>query len=140
MLHYVAHVHTSSCFRRSVQACTVFTDAARIATNFKKVAMQGLRNGRVSVRLSHRSTAAAACGGFAAERPAGTTAAGAGAQQQRRRSTALSSTNGFKGAGARGPVPPPKMPEVTRSPCQPKILVCSSTQNVQFKVICSLQS
>ena len=40
---------------------------------------------------------------------------------------------------AKGPCHP-KMPEVTRSPCQPKILVCSSTQNVQFKVICSLQS
>jgi len=26
---------------------------------------------RLSVRLSHRSTAAAACGGFSAERPAG---------------------------------------------------------------------
>jgi len=54
-----------------------------------------------AVRLSHRSTAAAACGGFAAERPAGgiyrsivarracrlqqaRRAAGAGAQQQMR--------------------------------------------------------
>jgi len=49
-------------------------------------------------RLSHRSTAAAACGGFAAERPAGrrhrSIAAGAGAQQQRRRSRALSSKCG----------------------------------------------
>jgi len=35
--------------------------------------------------------------------------------------------------GGKGAMPP-KMPEVTRSPCQPKILVCSSTQNVQFKV------
>ena len=48
-------------------------------------------------------------------------------------------TGGFKGGGVRRPWPP-KMPEVTRSPCQPKMLVCSSTQNVQFKVICSLQS
>jgi len=42
--------------------------------------------------------AAAACGGFAAERPAGktyrSTAAGTGAQQQRRRSTAFSSKCG----------------------------------------------
>jgi len=41
---------------------------------------------RPSVCLSHRSTAAAACGEFAAERPAGrtyrSTAAGAGAPQQ----------------------------------------------------------
>jgi len=48
--------------------------------------------------LSRHSTAAAACGGFAAERPAGrtyrSTAAGVGAQQQRRRSTSLSSTCG----------------------------------------------
>ena len=42
------------------------------------------------------------------------------------------SIGGFKGGG-QGAMPP-KMPEVTRSPCQPKILVCSSTQNVQFKV------
>ena len=34
-------------------------------------AEQGLRNGRVSVHLSNLSTAVAACGGFAAERPAG---------------------------------------------------------------------
>ena len=32
--------------------------------------------------------------------------------------------------GGKGGIAPPKMPEVTRSPCQPKILVCSSTQNV----------
>ena len=48
--------------------------------------------------ISRRSTAAAACGGFAAECRAGrtyrSTAAGVGAQQQRRRSTALSSTCG----------------------------------------------
>ena len=85
MLHNVAHVHTSSCFRRSVQACTVFTDAARIATNFKKVAMQGLRNGRVSVRLSHRSTAAAACGAVAAGRRRPPLLCPRGAQQQTRR-------------------------------------------------------
>ena len=50
---------------------------------------------RPSVCLSHRSTAAVARGGFAAERPADRTyrsiAADAGVQQQRRRSTALSS-------------------------------------------------
>ena len=50
---------------------------------------------RPSVCLSHHSTAAAVCGGFAAEHRAGrryrSTTAGAGAQQQRRRSTALSS-------------------------------------------------
>jgi len=34
------------------------------------------------------------------------------------------------GQGGHSPPPSPKMPEVTRSPCQPKILVCSSTQNV----------
>jgi len=42
---------------------------------------------RPSVCMSHRSTAAAACGGFAAERPADTryrSIAGAGAQQQMR--------------------------------------------------------
>ena len=68
-------------------------DAGRI------VCCKRLCNGRVSVRppvsLSRRSTAAAECGGFAAERPAGrtyrSTAAGTGAQQQRRRSTAFSS-------------------------------------------------
>jgi len=54
-------------------------------------------------------------------------------------SAKLALTGGFKGGG-KGGHGPPKMPEVTRSPCQPKILVCSSTQNVQFKVICSLQS
>jgi len=45
---------------------------------------------RPSVRLSHRSTAAAACGGFAAKRHAGRkylTIAGAGIQQQRGRCT-----------------------------------------------------
>ena len=48
-------------------------------------AEQGLCNDRVSVCLVHRSTAAAACGGFAAERPADrtyrSTAAAASAQQ-----------------------------------------------------------
>ena len=55
---------------------------------------QSLRNGP-SVCLSCHSTAAVACGGFAAERRAGrrhrSTAAGAGDLQRRRRSTALSS-------------------------------------------------
>jgi len=54
---------------------------------------------RPAVCLSHRSTAAA-CDGFAAERPAGRrcrSIAGTGTQQQRRRSTALSSN----GAAAR---------------------------------------
>jgi len=50
---------------------------------------------RPPVCLFRRSTAAAACGGFAAERPARRThrptAAGADAQQQRRRSSAFSS-------------------------------------------------
>jgi len=59
---------------------------------------------RPYVRLSHRSTAAAACDGLAVERPAGKRyrlltaavrrAAGDGAQQQRRRSTALSNKCG----------------------------------------------
>ena len=60
---------------------------------------------RLSVCLSHRSTAAAACGEFAAERPADgryrSTSAGASAhsscrraQQQRRRCTALSNKRG----------------------------------------------
>ena len=64
---------------------------------------------RPSVRLFHRSTAAAACGGFAAERRAGreyrSTAAGAGAQaaqQQRRSSTAFSSKCGQCHVDSRG--------------------------------------
>jgi len=56
--------------------------------------MVGRPSVRLSVRLSHRSTTSAKCGGFAAERPGGrtyrSTAAGAGTQQQPRRSTALS--------------------------------------------------
>ena len=53
-------------------------------------------NVRPSVRLSHRFTAAAACGGFSAERPAGRRyrSTAAGAQQQRRRNTAFSSKCG----------------------------------------------
>ena len=50
---------------------------------------------RTSVCLSHHLTAAAACGGFAAERPAGSIdrqRRAAGAQQQRRRSMALTSS------------------------------------------------
>jgi len=42
-------------------------------------------------------------------------------------------TGGFKREGGQGGHAP-KIPKVTRSPCQPTILVCSSTQNVQFKV------
>ena len=61
---------------------------------------------RPSVRLFHRSTAAAACGGFAAERRAGreyrSTAAGVGAQQQRRSSTAFSSKCGQCHVDSRG--------------------------------------
>ena len=65
---------------------------------------------RSSVSLSYRSTAAAALGGFAAERRAGRRyrgtryrrrVAGAGAQQQRRRSTALSSKCGQRHADSR---------------------------------------
>jgi len=60
----------------------------------------------LSVCLSHRSTAAAACGGFAAERRAGkryrSTVAGAGTQQQRRLSTALSSKRGQWHVDSRG--------------------------------------
>ena len=65
-------------------------DSARIvsaAGSMKRLSV------RPSVRLSHQSTAAAACGGFAAKHPAGRryrSIAGAGAQQQRRRSTAIS--------------------------------------------------
>jgi len=60
----------------------------------------------LSVRQpAHRSTAAAACGGFAAERPADRryrSIAGSGAQQQRRRSTALSNKCGQCHADSRG--------------------------------------
>jgi len=53
------------------------------------------RLSRLSICLSHRSTAATTAGGFAADGPAGkrywSIAAGAGVQQQRRPSTALSS-------------------------------------------------
>jgi len=45
-------------------------------------------------------------------------------------------TGGFK--GVKGAMPPPKMPEVTRSPCQPKILVCSSAV-VGLHKMCSLK-
>ena len=51
----------------------------------------------LSICLSHRSTSAAACGGFAAERPPGRryrSIAGAGAKQERYRSTALGSKCG----------------------------------------------
>ena len=60
---------------------------------------------RPSVRPSvPSSTAAAACGGFAAERPAGRTyrSTAAGAQQQLRRSTALSSKCGQCHVDSRG--------------------------------------
>jgi len=43
-----------------------------------KYAEQGLCSGRVSVRLSYRSTAVAVCSGFAAELPAGKTSIDSG--------------------------------------------------------------
>jgi len=68
---------------------------------------------RPSVRLSHRSTAAAVCGGFAADRllhdapvagvpRCGLRAAGAGTEQQQRCSTALSSKCGQCHVDSRG--------------------------------------
>jgi len=51
----------------------------------------------MSICLSHRSTAAAACGRFAAEHPISQryrSIAGAGAQQQRRRSTGSAANAG----------------------------------------------
>jgi len=66
------------CVLMSLELCT---HLCRLLTLLEKYAAQGLCNGPVSVRpsvrlsacLSHRSKAAAACGGFAAERPAGVT-------------------------------------------------------------------